>query len=102
MSKMSQLHAELTQQAIDLGYEDLEQAIDDGWCVDYDEARLYKRIDIQEEAHAEWLKEKKIVLNDLRVLLTKFKALADIGSREAVHEKYIIEHAIDFIEKGEV
>ena len=102
MSKMSQLHAELSEQATDLGYETLEQALDGGWCVDYDEGRLYKRIDIQEEAHVEWLKEKEIVLNDLQVLLTKFVALANAGSREAVHEKYIIEHAIDFIKKGEV
>ena len=102
MSKMSQLHAELSEQATDLGYETLEQALNDGWCVDYDESRLYKRIDIQEEAHAEWLKEKEIVLNDLRALLTKFVALANAGSKEAVHEEYIIEHAIEFIEKGEV
>lgn len=95
MSKMSQLHAELSEQATDLGYETLEQALNDGWCVDYDEGRLYKRIDVQEEAHAEWLKEKQQVLNELV---------------DAIHDDSLdwtaivrrVEHAIEFIEKGEV
>lgn len=97
MSKMSQLHAELSEQATDLGYETLEQALDDGWCVDYDEGRLYRRIDVQEEAHAEWLKERKEVLERLNDL---YDELVYIG----MDDEYLatVNDAIDFIKKGEV
>lgn len=97
MSKMSQLHAELSEQATDLGYETLEQALDDGWCVDYDEGRLYKRIDIQEEAHAEWLKEKEETLKRLNDL---YDELVYIG----MDDEYLatVNDTIDFIKKGEV
>lgn len=97
MSKMSQLHAELSEQATDLGHETLEQALDDGWCVDYDEGRLYKRIDVQEEAHAEWLKEREEVLKRLSDL---YDELVYIG----MDDEYLatVNDAIDFIKKGEV
>ena len=97
MSKISQLHADLSEQATDLGYKTLEQALDDGWCVDYDEGRLYKRIDVQEEAHAEWLKEREEVLKRLNNL---YDELVYID----MDDEYLatVNDAIDFIKKGEV
>lgn len=94
MSKMSQLHAELSEQATDLGYESLELALEDGWCVDYDEGRLYKRIDVQEEAHKAWLEEREEVLGELISVYNDIDAPKDL-------KKYI-KHAIEFIKKGEM
>lgn len=40
MSKMSQLHAELTSQAADLGYVSIEEAEQNGYQVDYSTHKL--------------------------------------------------------------
>lgn len=65
MSKMSQLNAMLTEQAYELGYESLEQAFDNGWEVDYEREVLVKRVDILEQAHKDWLKEREEVIKSL-------------------------------------
>ena len=65
MSKMSQLHAMLTEQAYDLGYESLDQALNDGWEVNYDEQVLVKQVDILEQAHQDWLEEREEVIKSL-------------------------------------
>ena len=65
MSKMSQLQADLTQQAYELGYESLEQAFDNGWEVDYEKQVLVKKVDILEQAHQDWLKEREEVIKSL-------------------------------------
>lgn len=65
MSKMSQLNAMLTEQAYELGYESLEQAFDNGWEVDYEHEVLVKRVDILEQAHKDWLKEREEVIKSL-------------------------------------
>lgn len=74
MSKMSQLHAELSEQANELGYETLEEAQADGYTINYVEGKLvkYECCDLakeQEKAHEAWLKEQQIVLGDLMNLL---------------------------------
>lgn len=74
MSKMSQLHAELSEQANELGYETLEEAQANGYAINYQESKLvkYECCDLvkeQEKAHEEWLKEQQIVLGDLMNLL---------------------------------
>ena len=102
MSKMSQLHAELTEQAYELGFNSLEEALANGYEVDYDNYKLVKHklgwsetveylAKEQEKAHEAWLKEKEVMLGDLRNLL--------------IHKAFdfdIIKRAIEFIEKGEV
>lgn len=40
MSKMSQLHAELSQQAAELGFESIGEAEQAGYCVDWDNHKL--------------------------------------------------------------
>ena len=65
MSKMSQLHAELSEQAYELGYESLGEADQAGCGVDWENARL---IPPQEMAHREWLKEKEQVLAELEAV----------------------------------
>lgn len=88
MSKMSQLHAELSEQASELGFESLGEAEQAGYGVDWENAKL---IEPQEMAHEVWLKEKKNVLGDLNNLL--------------IHQVFdfdIIKRAIKFIEGGEI
>ena len=45
MSKMSQLHAELTMQAAELGFESIEEAEANGYKVDYDKQKLIQDIE---------------------------------------------------------
>ena len=42
MSKMSQLHAELSEQAYELGFESLGEAEQAGYGVDWEHAKLIK------------------------------------------------------------
>lgn len=93
MSKMSQLHAELSEQAYELGFESIEEAQEHGYICDLDNGKL---VDGRELSHQAWLEEKTEVLEDLGRLYEGliergYDALADIA-----------EHAIKFIEKGEM
>lgn len=91
MSKMSQLHAELTEQAAELGYESIEEAEANGYAVDYENCRL---VDGREQAHNDWLKERDEVLDGLTDLST--------GAVDGGYEQKILNKAIEFIKKGEV
>ena len=106
MSKMSQLHAEISEQAYDMGYVSLEEALADGWEVDYENAKLVKKMSYsdtiewlrkeEERAHKAWEKERDVVLKDLKDL---HLALAEGGYTEWAT---IVNNAMEFIEKGEV
>ena len=96
MSKMSQLHAELSEQASKLGFESLGEAEQAGYGVDWENAMLIKMDDEQDEAHKVWLKERRNVLTDLRFLLNE---QIPVGDQDTIDT---LERAIDFIEKGEI
>lgn len=90
MSKIGNYNLELQEQANELGFESLQEAIENGYTIDYAEQKLISLDELQDVAHKEWLKEKEIVLGDLKNLL--------------VHNAFdfdIIKHAIEFIEQGE-
>ena len=55
MSKMSQLHAELSEQAYELGFESIGEAEQAGYGVDWNRGKL---VDGRELAHEAWLKER--------------------------------------------
>ena len=93
MSKMSQLHAELTEQANDLGFESIEQAQANGCEVDYLHGVL---LPSQEMAHKAWLEERTEVLAELGRL---HEGLIERGY-DALAE--MADHAMKFIERGEV
>lgn len=98
MSKMSQIHANLEEQAAEYGYDSLVEALGDGIKVAYGKHTAYLyREDGQAEAHKEWLKKKAIVLGDLRNLLT---AMSFAGKSDTT-EFGIVQRAIEFIEGGE-
>lgn len=69
MSKMSQLHAELTEQAYELGFESIGEAEQAGYGVDWDNAKLIKVEDLTNrayrEAHETWEKERDELLGRL-------------------------------------
>lgn len=92
MSKMSQLHAELSEQAIELGFENLEEALANGYEVDYEAKELvnpYVLCDkAHEEAHEAWLKEQEIVLGGLMNLMI-----------HKVYDHDIIERAYKFVKE---
>lgn len=102
MSKMSQLHAELTEQAIELGFESLEEAEANGYEVDYEERELVNPYVLcnkaHEEAHEAWLKERDELLERLEKKQDKLKRMLcdDTGLYE------LITDAINFIKKGEI
>lgn len=91
MSKISQLHAELSSQAYDLGFNSLEDALAMGYEVDYENSKL---VDGREQAHKAWLKEKEEVLDGLDIV-----AHSDYVPFE---HKEIVKQAIEFIKKGEM
>ena len=115
MSKMGRLNFELQEQAEELGFETVQEALDNGCVVGTelfgDAPRLIKPIDMQklmdeqEQAHKAWLKEKEEVLKELESLLTFNKDAAHTTYELSyMLEKSLdkVKHAIDFIEKGEV
>ena len=90
MSKMSQLHAELSEQASELGFESLGEAEQAGYGVDWDNAKL---IQPQEMAHKAWLEERQQVLEDLDIVVH--------SDYVPFEHKEIVKQAIEFIRKGE-
>ena len=98
-AKMSQLHAELSEQANELGFETIQDAVNYGYIVDYDKGKLVKYgigysetveylTKEQEKAHEAWLKERDIVLGDLMNLMT-----------HKVYDHDTIERAYKFIKE---
>ena len=100
MSKMSQLHMELTEQANELGFESIEEAEANGYHVQYNN---YKKAHLafdmaraQEEAHKTWLEEKGTTLRAL------YEVHARAVEEDRLADASIIKNTIDFIKKGEV
>lgn len=98
MSKMSQIHASLEEQAAEYGYDSLIEALGDGIKVAYGKHTAYLyREDGQAEAHKEWLKEKAIILGDLNNMLVGMSAA---GKSDTIGFD-IIKRTIEFIQRGE-
>lgn len=95
MSKMSQLHAELSEQASELGFRSIEEAEANGYEIDYDKRVL---VDGRELAHKDWLERKELILKALNDLYDNYIE----GSFKVRFEKEVIKEAIDFIEEGEI
>ena len=68
MSKTSQLHATLTEQAAGLGFRSIEEAEANGYSGDYENEKLVK-LDEEKLAHEAWLKEKNIIVSELEMLI---------------------------------
>lgn len=68
MSKMSQLHAELSSQAYDMGFESLDVAEQMGCEIDWENQRL---VPPEEAAHNSILRERDEIIADLEKLVTR-------------------------------
>ena len=107
MSKIGRVNLELQEEANELGYDTVQEAIADGWEANEIAATLTKKDELR-EAHEAWLKEK--VLEELDVLNTYFKEIIDASAVEHnLEETFIftqlkgyVKDAIEFIKKGEV
>ena len=108
MSKMSQLHAELSEQANELGFETIQDAVNSGYDVDYEKGKLVKRglgysetveylTKEQEKAHKAWLEERESIGRRLNKLYDKLVYL-DMGEEDLA----TINDTIEFIRKGEM
>lgn len=106
MSKLSQLHAELDERAGELGFCGVEDALEQGWQVDYESAKLRPPIvqptrdEIKELerglelAHQEWLARRSAVLADLYALYKHF------NEHNETQYATIVSRAITFIEEA--
>lgn len=77
MSKLSQIQLDLSEQANELGFEDIEEAEAHGYTVKYsgDEAFLVPDIDkAYEEIRKEWKKEKQKVIRKLQLAKSTMRA----------------------------
>ena len=98
MSNIGKVNLDLQEQANELGFSTVQEAVDNGYVIIYNEdetgVRLMKNEDWQHlQAHNEWLIERETILNELRML-------ADVHLPNAVRN--VIGETIEFIEKGEV
>lgn len=94
---MSTAAMELDEQSAELGYDGLQDALNNGYSVVYDENGFHlEKIDIEKErekAHEAWLEERDDILDDLEHLKNIYK--------EVKPDENIIERTINFIKKGE-
>lgn len=89
MSKMSELHRELSEQAVEMGYSSLEYATDVAGCeIDYEKGKL---LSPEEAAHNALLKEREKILGELISVYNDIDVPKDY--------KQYIKHAIDFIKQ---
>lgn len=91
MSKMSDLHLELTEQASRLGFQSIEEAEANGYGIDYEKRML---VDGRELAHQDYLKRKEKILEELISVYNDIDVPKDY--------KAYLKHAIDFIKEGEI
>lgn len=100
MSKMSQLHAELSEQAYELGFESIGEAEQAGYGVDWENAKLIKLEDEQEKAHKAWLEEKEEILRRLQNLYDELVYI----KTDDFNMEYLetVKDSMEFIKRGEV
>lgn len=96
MSKMSQLHAELSEQAYELGFESIGEAEQAGYGVDWENAKLIKVEDEQDKAHEAWLKERNEVLSIIESVKEDIVELNNGDNEHVAIDE--LNRVIDFVE----
>lgn len=98
MSKMGELNLDLQDQANELGYSTVQEALDGGYVCVYRKDgsfKLIKSIDKEhEDAHKAWENKKKLCIMEL-TMLSQASDICDVY-------KSIVKRAINFIKEGEV
>lgn len=95
MSKIGNYYIELTEQANELGFESVEEALSKGYEIV--KGDLVEVKDEQTKAHEAWLEERKTILGDLVNLYIGYCRSGKSDTTEA----QIISRAVEFISKGE-
>lgn len=97
MSNIGKVNLDLQEQANELGFSTVQEAIDNGYVIIYrddGEVKFMKEEDWQhEQAHNEWLMERDVIL-------TKLRMIREEHLPNAIRE--VLGEALEFIEKGEV
>ena len=96
MSKMSWVHAELTEQAAELGFESPEEAMANGYKVSMDGFSPVLKPDMNKQrelAHIAWETQRQSLITKLTVLEDDLEKL-DVISKEKLD---ILEETIDFL-----
>ncbi len=96
MSKIGKVNFELQEQAEELGFESVQEALDNGCKVHIDECGSLLAVDYDkaiEEAHGDYNLRKKIIIDKLEMLIsdTPYKVYKDT-----------LKEAIDFINEKEI
>lgn len=91
MSKMSQLHAELSEQATELGFESLDMALANGYDIDYQSRTL---VNGQELAHKDYERRRDELLEELSDLRDMYRGVE--------RTEDLLNKTIDFIKEGEI
>lgn len=103
MSKIGAYNLQLQEQANELGFDTVQEALDAGYEICEMQMRcvpaacdpiLVKSAKAQEEAHEAWLKEREQVVEEL----------TEVGAFLTAHNEHPerVDHAIKFIKEGEV
>ena len=97
MSNIGKVNLDLQEQANELGFSTVQEAIDNGYVIIYmddGEVKFMKYEDWQhEQAHNGWLMERDVIL-------TKLRMIREEHLPNAIRE--VLGEALEFIEKGEV
>lgn len=100
MSKIGGINLDLQEQANELGFSTVQEALDNGYTCIFNmdgEFKLVKKLDKElEDAHKAWLAERETVLNELRMVMGAGADTPKDAMRKAAQD------TIEFIEKGEV
>lgn len=113
MSRMSELHIELSNQAFALGFQSIEDAEQHGWRVNYETAKLeppvvqasLNEMEELEKAHEEWCAGREELVVDLEELIKDLEGVKDGWHMTPDDYKIYtktLRRAIKFIEDGEV
>lgn len=97
MSKIGRTNLDLQEQAEELGFESVQEALDNGYTAVYfreGDVRLMDNTDRELlKAHDAWVAKKNLIIDQLTMLL-----------HDTTYEEYkrVIKETIDFIREGEV
>lgn len=96
MSKIGKVNLELQEQAEELGFESVQEALDNGYTVIMlnGNPQFVQNFDVAlEEAHQDYLHHKQIIINNLEMLMA-----------DAPYKVYkdTLQDAINFLKEGEV
>lgn len=100
MSEIGKMNLDLQEQANELGFSTVQEALDNGYTCIFSidgEFRLVDKAErAHEEAHKAWLAERETVLSELRMIMGAGADTPKDAMRKAAQD------AIEFIERGEI